>query len=98
MLARSSATWLARRAIGMAMIAAAGCTIAAAQSPQAPGPTVPYPPPGFSVTPARPQAQPLIPDGRRAPSGEAPESRQEPSQYPQGGGCRYQEGKLELIV
>ena len=98
MLARSSAIRLAGGTIGVAMLTAAWCAGAWAQSEPPARSEGPVPPPGISLTPPRPIPTPLLPEARRAPSGEAPESRQEPSQYPQGGGCRYQESPLELIV
>ncbi|MBS0240943.1 MAG: hypothetical protein JSS20_02115 [Proteobacteria bacterium] len=60
----------------------------------------PRPPDGFYVTPTRPmlpQARPLIPDRDWSPGElDMRQLQQEPPQ--QGGGCRYQERKLELIV
>ena len=55
--------------------------------------------PGDTVAPQpRGQPSPLVPEAReRSPATEVPESRRAP-EMPQGGGCRYHERPLELIV
>lgn len=54
-------------------------------------------PDGFYVTPQRPVPKPLLPERDWSPP-EVDMRQLKPDDRMQGGGCRYQERKLELIV
>lgn len=86
--------------LGLALAMWAGADPVSAQSAGENAPGVAQPaPPGFIVTPPRPIPQPLQPDARyRSPEATSPEGRSAPSPGLRGGGCRYDEQPLELIV
>lgn len=91
-------SWL----MALALLMGAGATDLSAQSapPQqqpAPDAALPALPDGFIVTPARPIVPlPRFEFQHRAP--DSAESPSDPNSQPLGGGCRYEERKLELLV
>lgn len=87
-------------AVGLALSMWYGAGLVSAQSAVETGPGDAQPaPPGFIVTPPLPIPRPSQPDARyQSPEATSPDGRSIPGSEPRGGGCRYQEQKLELLV